>query len=249
VRDRPAISPCYPPAVRLVNILAIIVVLMAAACSGAESSVPPEQTLIVVTPSPAPTEESFPPEPPLITPGPDGSFPSEPPLVTPEPGESAPPDESFPPEPPLITPGPGTSGPVTACSDNVSEQDFYAKVVAVVDWDVYCPGLPAGWRLQAGTYRLPGDGFLEISYVDRSGASLELGEGAFCDQADGCVPAGEDVGATPFGDRVATLVAGADGSWAIVVDRGAEVSWVLIGRSIDEASFRAIAAGMIRVEP
>lgn len=239
-----------------VTILAVAVVLatVLAACSDASSSsTPPEQTFVLVTlPPPEPTE-SFPTEPPLEppinTPAPDESFPTEPPLDTPAPEESLPPEASFPPEPPLVTPAPGGGQPVTACSDNADEQGFYAAVVTKVSWAVYCPGLPTGWNIVAGSYRTTGTGRLEISYRIRSGGTLNLSEGAFCATADGCVPGGTDAGAASFGDMAGTLVAGSDGSLSIVVDRGAAVSWLLVGRSIDETTFRELAANMIRVEP
>lgn len=250
-------TPCYPPAVHRVTILAVAVVLatVLAACSEASSSsAPPERSLAVETLTPLEPAESFPTEPPLEppidTPAPDESFPTEPPLDTPAPPEeSLPPEGSFPPEPSLVTPPPGGSQPVTACSDSTDEQNFYAAVVAKVSWAVYCPGLPAGWRIVTGHRETGRVSFLEISYTNRSGARLELREGMFCSQADGCVPAGSDAGAASFGDMAGTLVAGSDGSLAIVVDRGADVSWLLVGRSIDEATFRDLAANMIRVEP
>jgi hypothetical protein len=224
---------CYPPPVRRVTVLALAVILLwvAAACSGGATSSPSaEETTPLDTPSPA-------------EPTPEESFPTEPPLVTSEP------EESFPTEPPLVTSPPGAPVPVTSCSAKTDEQNFFAAVVAKVDWAVYCPGLPAGWQIVTGHRDVSGRGFLEISYRNRSGAGLQLREGAFCGQADGCVPAGEDTGAASFGDLTATVVAGSDGSWAIVVDRAAPVSWLLVGSSIDETTFRDLAANFLRVEP
>jgi hypothetical protein len=236
---------------------ALILALGAASCTGAaDSPEPSEQALETLTPLETP-EESFPTEPPLEEPlGSDEPFPTEPPLEEPLPSdepfpseEPASSEEPLPTEPTVVTPAPGTSIPATQCSDSTSEQDFYAKVAAGVGWDVYCPRLPAGWGLVTGHYELTSGGFLQISYRLRSGARLQLSEGAFCDQADGCVPAGSDAGAASFGDKAGTLIAGSDGSLAIVVDRGADISWVLIGQSIDEATFRSLGAGLTRVEP
>jgi hypothetical protein len=39
-------------------------------------------------------------------------------------------------------------------------------------------------------------------------------------------------------------VATQDGSWAVVVDRGAVPSWLLVVHGLDEASARAIAADL-----
>ena len=224
----------------------LVLALVVASCSGeAVSPEPTDQPVETLTPLETP-EESFPPEPPLEEP-----FPSDEPFPTEEPLDTPSPEESFPTEPPLITPPPGTSIPATSCSETASEQNFYAEVVARMSWDVYCPGLPGGWHIgdAGGRWRSAGGGFLEISYEDRTGALLELKEGAFCDQPDGCAPAGSDAGAASFGDLPGTLIAGSDGSWAIVVYPGADISYLLIGRSIDEATFRDLAAGLTRVEP
>jgi hypothetical protein len=231
---------------RVTACLAIVVLaLVAAACSeAASSSLPPEEPLETLTPLETP-EESFPTEPPLEEP-----FPSDEPFPTDEPLDTPAPEESFPTEPPLITPPPGTSIPAAACSENTSEQGFYATVAVEMDWDVYCPDLPARWHIgdAGGRWRSAGSGFFEIFYEGPSGALLELKEGDFCAQADGCVPAGSDAGAASFGDLAGTLTAGSDQSWAVVVDRGAEISYLLVGRSIDETTFRDLAARMSRVE-
>jgi hypothetical protein len=242
--------------VRRVNAIALIVVfaLVVASCSEAAVSSEPSDQAPVETLTPLETPaESFPTEPPFEEPlGSDEPFPTEPPLEEPFPSdEPFPGEEPIPSEPPLITPPPGTSIPAAECSENANEQGFWARVVIEMDWDVYCPGLPAGWHIgdAGGRWRSTGTGFLEIFYEGPSGALLELKEGAFCATSDGCAPAGSDAGAAPFGDLSGTLIAGSDGSWAVVVDPSADVSYLLVGRSIDEATFRDLAAGMSRVEP
>jgi hypothetical protein len=242
--------------VRRVNtlpVIAILTMLIAAACGGASGPTdPPAQSFAIVTLPPA-TADPFPTEPPieppLETPAPEDT---PAPLDTPAPEDTPAPLDTPAPEDtpvPLETPPPGTSQPATACSANADEVSFYSAVVAKVSWAVYCPGLPAAWHIVTGSYRTTGSGRLEIGYKTRAGSQLSLAEGAFCTTGDGCVPAGSDVGAAAFGDMAGTLIAGSDGSFAIVVDRGAAISWVLIGRSIDEATFRDLAANMIRVGP
>ncbi len=117
-----------------------------------------------------------------------------------------------------------------------------------VDWAVYCPVLPDGWFVQNGQYRLAGGGRLEIVFQGPDRAQVTLDEGAFCTIQGGCVPSGQDVGPTAFGDRQGTLVALDDGSWAVALDREASLSWLLIVTGLDEGTARSIAAALVVVE-
>ncbi len=155
---------------------------------------------------------------------------------------------------PVGSPGPqataspgGGSVAAAACSGSSENRDFYASMAAAVGWPVYCPVLPDGWFVENGQYRLADGGRLEIVYVGPQRARITLDEGAFCTIQGGCVPPGQDVGATAFGGREGTLVALDDGSWAVAVDRDASVSWLLIVTGLDEAAARAIAAGLVVV--
>lgn len=186
-----------------------------------------------VTDAPAPSTAAV---------GPDATAsPAASPTPAAEPTPTDPPDSLPPVEtiPPSRTPSPAGS-----CTGDAEQQDFFAAVAEAVTWDVYCPSLPAGWFVQAGSYRLADGGRLQIGYSGPGGASLELSEGAFCADEDGCVPDGSDVGPGQFGDRQGTLVAGADGSFAIVVDRGAHVSWLIVGTGLDRATFEGHAAAL-----
>jgi hypothetical protein len=117
-------------------------------------------------------------------------------------------------------------------------------MAAAVSWTVYCPVVPDGWFVEDGTYRLAGGGWMDISYDGPGDARIVLRQGGFCDTGDGCVPAGTDVGDASFGDRSGTFVAVADGSWAIVVDRGGTPSWLLLVQGLGEADARTIAANL-----
>ncbi len=139
-------------------------------------------------------------------------------------------------------------GPASACSGTAENQDFYADAAAAVAWTVYCPVLPKGWFVVTGRYRLAGGGRLEISYRGPGGASFTLREGAFCGDPDGCVPAGSELGAASFGDRAGTLISADDGSWAIVVDAGANPSWLLVAEVASEAAARGLGASLAPVE-
>jgi hypothetical protein len=147
---------------------------------------------------------------------------------------------------------PSSSLPASAhsavdCTGNDKNRDFFADIAVSVSWTVYCAVLPDGWVVDAGSYRLASGGKLDIGYRNRAGARLELHEGAFCSDLAGCSPPGSEIGEAPFGDRTGTLISAEDGSWALVVDAGKAVSWLAIGRSLDDESFRGLAADLIRV--
>jgi hypothetical protein len=89
---------------------------------------------------------------------------------------------------------------------------------------------------------------MRIAYKGPGGARFELSEGAFCEDADGCAPSGPDAGPAAFGDLTGTLVIGTDGRYAVVVDRGADQSWVAIGVDLDVEVFKDFAANLVRVE-
>lgn len=142
---------------------------------------------------------------------------------------------------------PGASA--AACTGLDRNREFFAQVAAGVAWDVYCAVLPAGWIVDAGSYRLPAGGKLDIAYKGPSGRRLQLREGAFCAEASGCVPDGTDGGEALFGDRAGVLVHAADGSIAVVVDRGSKVSWLAIGTGVSETNLRDYLAALVKVAP
>ena len=138
--------------------------------------------------------------------------------------------------------------PAAACAGTAKNREFYVLVAEAVSWTLYCPVLPDGWNVTAGQWRQAGGGRMEIGYKGPGGARIELAEGAFCADDNGCVPPGAELGDTAFADRTATLVAADDGSWAVVVDQGANPSWLLTASGMDEADIRAIAAALIEVD-
>lgn len=170
--------------------------------------------------------------------------PSETPADSDEPSESAS-DE------PSTEPSDGASaspGSAEACTGTTDNQEFYVRVADAVDWTVYCPVLPAGWHVKSGSYRGAAGGRMEIGYDGPGSATFTLQEGVFCTDDNGCVPSGTEQGTTAFGDRTGTLVAADDGSWVVVVDQGADPSWLLIGSGLDDAGIRAIAADLVAVD-
>jgi hypothetical protein len=216
-------------------VLPFLAALIAAGCIGAdeardEPSATPTAT--AAAPSAEPSVEPTPTTEPTVTPAPTAS--ATPTATAPEASGSSSPS--------------GESGSAAACTGNDSNRTFFAQVAAAVDWPVYCAVLPARWSVDSGQYRLAGGGWMRIAYEGPGGARFELSEGAFCDDADGCVPNGPDAGTAAFGDMTGTLVIGEDGRYAVVVDRGAELSWVAIGVGLDVEVVKDFAADLVRVE-
>lgn len=214
-------------------------VLVAAACIGRDE-VGPATTLppggSEVAPSVAPSASA-----PATSSSPTAAStaPSVAPSGSPIPASSA---------DPTATPA-GTSGPATVCTGNRDNREFFAGAAAGVDWAVYCLVAEGRWFVMAGNYQRARGGWLVISYTGPGGARIDLSEGNFCQESNGCVPTGADAGEAAFGDQVGAFIAGDDGSHTIVVDRGKDVSWVATGTDIDEAAFRSIVAGLNRVAP
>jgi hypothetical protein len=166
------------------------------------------------------------------------------PSTTTAPSSGPPSPTDRPSAPPVETPAPSpTLSIASRCTGNAEQQDFFAAVAEAVTWDVYCPALPAGWFVDAGMYRLRDGGWLEIRYTGPANATLELREGAYC-RDEGCVPPGTEAGEAAFADRPGTLVALDDGGFAIVVDRGAQIGWLAVGRGIGRERFVDIASAL-----
>jgi hypothetical protein len=219
-------------------LLPVLVVLLAAGCIGQdevrdEASPTATASATVAAPSEEPTVE--PSETVEATPAPTAT-PTE--AATPAPTAAA----SAEPTPT------GEAGSADACTGNDDNRAFFADVVAAFDWPVYCAVLPARWSVESGRYRSAGGGWMEMFYRGPNGARFELHEGAFCDDADGCVPDGPDAGSAAFGDRSGTLVTASDGRHAVVVDRGDDISWLAIGDGLDVEAFKDLAASLVRVE-
>ena len=204
------------------------VALASAACIGGELAATAAPSVVAS----ASIAASASPSPSAAT-----AVPTEAPMPEPTPTE-------FPTESPSSSPADAVEG-CTGTEDNLS---FYADAAANLDWPVYCPALPAGWFVTTGNYSGQGIGRLTISYRGPGGATLSLHQGAFCDDGDGCVAAGTDAGDAPFGDQSGTLVMLDGGGYALVVDRGAQPSWLAVGEGMEEATFRDVTASFIRLD-
>jgi hypothetical protein len=220
------------PAARALNVCfpLLLLAVLVGACANPSSTDAPSATPEPVAPA-TPLQGSDAPTPDLATEAP----------ATPEPPAS----EAL---SPSLEPEPTDDGPVAGgCTGTDENLEFFAQFAGAVDWPVYCPALPTGWFVGTGQWRQADAPRLEISYRGPAGAGLLLQEGAYCPGAGDCVPPGDDLGPTAFGDREGTLIATADG-WAIVVDRGATPSWLLTVTGVDEAAARRIAADLVQVD-
>lgn len=216
-------------------LLALIVVgCIPSADRAGEPSGTPVSTASTPAPSIRPTVEPDASAAPT-----DTAAPTEAPTPAPTPSESAP------------TPEPTASGGGTgaaACTGTDENRAFFEAVAADVAWPVYCPALPARWFVDTGQYHLAGGGWMKIAYKGPGGARFELSEGAFCQDAGGCVPAGSDSGSAAFGNLSGTLVNADGGRFAVVVDRGSNPSWLAVGVGLDAATFKAFAANLVLVD-
>jgi hypothetical protein len=140
-----------------------------------------------------------------------------------------------------------TPGPAASCAGTDDNRAFYVTVADHVAWGVYCPVLPKGWSVDAGTYRTSGGGWMTIAYKASGSRRFELREGAFCTDPATCVPTGTEIAPGQFGDREATVVQVEDGGFAAIVDGGQKISWAAIGKGMDETTFRAYAQALLRV--
>ncbi len=231
----------HPPGRALLVLLAFA--LVASACNATRPATPPPSATAEAS-RPSSPEASGSSEP-AGSPSP-GTSPEASPAASPTPSTPSP--SEAPTEPPSPSSTPLNPDPAAACSGSDRNRDFFAAAAEAVDWAVYCAVLPAGWYVDQGSYRLAAGGRLEIAYTGPDGARLELFEGAFCSDASGCVPPGTDVGEAAFGNRSGTLVELADGGWAVVVDRGARISWLAVGEGLDRGEFVDLAARLALVD-
>ena len=206
----------------------VAVALVAAACIGGQTAAP--------TPSPAASIAAASPS--------ASSTPSASVEPTASPDPSASPSESA-----EGSEDPSTSGATSeVCSGTADNREFFEGAAAGLGWPVYCAVLPARWNVTRGSWSGGNGGTVDIAYAGPNGATLALQQGAFCAAGGDCVPPGTPSGDATFGDQTGALVSLDDGGWAIVVDRGANPSWLVTGQGMDEATFRSLAAGLARLD-
>ena len=222
-----------------VALLALIVIL-AAGCGGsapssrataapASAATPTGASGESTEPTPASTAELVPSDSPVETAEPPAS---EEPAATEEPAES---DAAS-----------GEPGAAATCTGSDDNRAFFEGIARAADWPVLCGVLPAGWFVSQGSYRLANGGKLLISYKGPGGATIALLQGAFCSDADGCVPDGSELGAAALGPLEATLYETADG-FGIIAAPAENPSWLMTTEGLDRASAVALAAALAEV--
>jgi hypothetical protein len=167
------------------------------------------------------------------------------PVESEAPTDASSPDASL--EPSAEPDSSAIAGAADGCTGSQANREFFASVAKAVDWPVVCGALPQGWFISTGSYRLANGGKLVVSYKGPAGATLALSEGAYCADAGGCVPSGIEAGDAAMGPLAGTFVALDDGGFAIVVDRGAALSWLLETHGVDEATTRALGVALFEV--
>ena len=152
-----------------------------------------------------------------------------------------------------LPPAPSGAPSGAQCSGSSENRDFFAAAAQAVSWPVYCAVLPSGWFVESGSWELKNGGKVTVTYKGPNGANLTLNEGTYCTGgASACSPHDHEIGQAAFGDMTGTLDdlgpnPPADG-YAIYVNPGASPpSWSLTGTNIDQASFTAIAAALLKV--
>lgn len=204
----------------------VVLALLVAACGSTGS------------PSPTPSAGSASPGS-SSTPGSTGG-PTEQPT-----GEATEPPTGSPSGAPTDTPAP-SAGAGDACSGNDENRAFYEAVAGDVTWDVYCAVLPAGWFVDAGSFRLAGGGKLEISYKGPGGQRIEMRQGTYCAGVEGCIPTGPDAGPASYGGRPARLVDTGGGTWLVVVE-GGDANWEAKGLGMDGPTLASHSAAFALV--
>ena len=76
---------------------------------------------------------------------------------------------------------------------------------------------------------------------------MSISEGAWCTDADGCVPVGTEVGPAKLGPMDGTLIRLDDGGFAIVVDQGEPISWLFQTSGIGQTKAATLAAAAVVV--
>jgi hypothetical protein len=137
-------------------------------------------------------------------------------------------------------------GAAAACAGSDDNREFFASIADVVSWPVYCPVLESGWFVDSGQYRLAGGGWLEIAYRGPGGARLEFRQGTACADPT-CLPSGEVIRVSAFGDLPGVLQRLGDGRLAVSSGPSDGATWVVVGSGLNEDAFAAIAAGLARV--
>jgi hypothetical protein len=137
--------------------------------------------------------------------------------------------------------------PASACTGSPTNKAFFAQVAGDLHWDVYCGILPSGWAVKTGGFDGEAPGSVTVGYAGPGGATLAVGEGAYCTSgAAACAPRTAELGTARFGDLVGSLVS-VSGGFAIYVNPGTTHAYAITGKGMGKDAFVALAASMVKL--
>jgi hypothetical protein len=148
---------------------------------------------------------------------------------------------------PSTSPTATGGAPTAICTGTAEHLAFFQEAAKALTFSVYCASLPAKWWLSATEYRLPNGGYLTISYQNTAGNTISVGEGNFCVGLPDCWTSVSDLGSANFGSMSGSLKQLSGGQFAVFVNPGTAHGYRIVGKGMSQASFVAIAAGMIVV--
>lgn len=147
-------------------------------------------------------------------------------------------------------PSPSPSDATNGCSGSAENRAFFDQAATAMAWPVYCAVLPAGWFLEAGSFRVANGGHLNVTYRGPGDAHLAIAEGNVCDglgtDIEVCAPRDAVIGPATLGDMAGELGQLSNGL-VLDVDRGANPSWRVTGLGISAADFTLLCAAMVHV--
>jgi len=150
--------------------------------------------------------------------------------------------------PPSPTPQPASWHQPTDCSPDVNVAGFFKAASANLTFDVYCPVLPAGWRMLSSSDSPAEQYGVEIAYAGPAGQTLTLHEGFVCVLDKSRCEYSVSDGQVAFADRVGTLYEGpGSGDLFVVVNPEQVASWSVASKGLSREELERILAGLIVV--
>jgi len=156
-----------------------------------------------------------------------------------------------------------TAAPGDMCSGSATTKAWWTTAANQVGPAIYCGIVSGSWYFQGAGDTWGSKGTVVALYQTNGGAKIVLQEGAFClTSAAACSPHDSTIGAAKFGDLDGTLYTcgtshgclsnpsypiGAGAGLTIYVNPGQVAAYTATGRGVDQATFKAIVAALVRV--